>query len=443
MNKKLDLLHDKESTLLRMYMIPSVAGMLGLSVCILFDTMFIGHKLGELGLAALNIALPTYNLYNAIGLAIGVGGATSLSIAMGQKKFHKVNRIFTSAVFIAIIFCLIINLLEFFFLDNIVYILGASEATFSLVKDYLKVILIFNFAFIFASSFIVFVRNDREPKLAMYAVIASNATNIVLDYIFIYIFNWGMFGAALATSIGQFVALGVLSIHFIKKKNTMHIEIGGINLNNICKVLKNGIPSFLNEISAGFVIFIFNIVIFKFEGDLGVSAYGIITNIVLIFMAVFNGVSQGVQPLISVNFGAQKRERVKEFLRLTRMIIIALGALFLGMGLLFPNQMIGIFTSDKGQLLSITKQGIYLYFIAFLFNGSNILNVAYLQAIEKAKESSLLSTLRGLVFVILFIIILPRIIGVTGVWLTIPCAELSTLLIFLIFEMKNKRKSNI
>lgn len=442
MSKKLDLLHDKESTLLRKYMIPSVAGMLGLSVCILFDTMFIGHKLGELGLAALNIALPTYNLYNAIGLAIGIGGATTLSIAMGQKKFHKVNRIFTSAVFAAIIFCIIINLLEFFFLDNIVYMLGASEATFPLTRDYLKVILTFNSAFIFASAFIVFVRNDGEPKLAMYAVIASNTTNIVLDYVFIYIFNWGMFGAALATSIGQLVALAVLSIHFIKKKNTMHLEIGGINLEHIGRVLKNGVPSFLNEISAGFVIFIFNIVIFKFEGDLGVSAYGIITNLVLIFTAIFNGVSQGVQPLISVNFGAQKEERVKEFLRLTRRIVVILGVIFLGMGLLLPNQMISIFTSDTGKLLSITRQGIYLYFIAFLFNGSNIVNVAYLQAVEKAKESSLLSSLRGLIFIIIFIIILPRILGVYGVWLTIPSAELTTLIIFLLFDLKNKRNNS-
>lgn len=441
MSKKLDLLQDKESTLLRKYMIPSVAGMLGLSVCILFDTMFIGHKIGELGLAALNIALPIYNLYSAIGLTIGVGGATALSVAMGQKKFHRVNRIFTSAVFATIIFCIIISLLEVFFLDKIVYMLGASEATFPLAKEYLKIILAFNPAFIFASAFIVFVRNDREPKLAMYAVIGSNTTNIVLDYVFIYIFNLGMFGAALATSIGQLVALGVLSIHFIKKNNTMHIELGGINLDNIGKVLKNGVPSFLNEISAGFVIFIFNIVIYKFEGDLGVSAYGIITNIVLIFMAVFNGVSQGVQPLISVNFGAKKEGRVKEFLRLTRIIVLILGVGFLGMGLLLPNQMIGLFTSDRGRLLSITRQGIYLYFIAFLFNGSNILNIAYLQAVEKSKESSLLSTLRGLVFVIIFIIVLPRIIGVYGVWLTIPITELSTLLLFLIFEIKSKRKN--
>jgi len=111
------------------------------------------------------------------------------------------------------------------------------------------------------------------------------------------------------------------------------------------------------------------------------------------------------------------------------------------MGLLLPNQMIGLFTSDRGRLLSITRQGIYLYFIAFLFNGSNILNIAYLQAVEKSKESSLLSTLRGLVFVIIFIIVLPRIIGVYGVWLTIPITELSTLLLFLIFEIKSKRKN--
>ena len=440
MSKKLDLLQDKEGMLLRKYMMPSVLGMLGLSVCILFDTMFIGHKIGELGLAALNIALPIYNFYSAIGLTVGIGGATALSVALGQKKFHRVNRIFTSAVFITVIFCIIISFLEFFFLDKIVYMLGASEATFSLAKEYLKIILSFNPAFIFASAFIVFVRNDKEPKLAMYAVIGSNTTNIILDYVFIYIFDLGMFGAALATSIGQLVALSILSIHFIRKNNTMHIELSGITLKNIVRVLKNGVPSFLNEISAGFVIFIFNIVIFKFEGDIGVSAYGIITNIVLIFMAVFNGVAQGVQPLISVNFGAKKEERVFEFLRLTRKIVIILGVVFLSLGLLVPNQMIFLFTSDKGSLLSITRQGIYLYFIAFLFNGSNILNIAYFQSVEKSKESSILSTFRGLIFVIIFIIILPRILGVYGVWLTIPMTEFSTLLLYFIIEFRNRKR---
>lgn len=440
MSKKLDLLQDKEGMLLRKYMMPSVLGMLGLSVCILFDTMFIGHKIGELGLAALNIALPIYNFYSAIGLTVGIGGATALSVALGQKKFHRVNRIFTSAVFITVIFCIIISFLEFFFLDKIVYMLGASEATFSLAKEYLKIILSFNPAFIFASAFIVFVRNDKEPKLAMYAVIGSNTTNIILDYVFIYIFDLGMFGAALATSIGQLVALSILSIHFIRKNNTMHIELSGITLKNIVRVLKNGVPSFLNEISAGFVIFIFNIVIFKFEGDIGVSAYGIITNIVLIFMAVFNGVAQGVQPLISVNFGAKKEERVFEFLRLTRKIVIILGVVFLSLGLLVPNQMIFLFTSDKGSLLSITRQGIYLYFIAFLFNGSNILNIAYFQSVEKSKESSILSTFRGLIFVIIFIIMLPRILGVYGVWLTIPMTEFSTLLLYFIIEFRNRKR---
>ena len=440
MSKKLDLLQDKEGMLLRKYMMPSVLGMLGLSVCILFDTMFIGHKIGELGLAALNIALPIYNFYSAIGLTVGIGGATALSVALGQKKFHRVNRIFTSAVFITVIFCIIISFLEFFFLDKIVYMLGASEATFSLAKEYLKIILSFNPAFIFASAFIVFVRNDKEPKLAMYAVIGSNTTNIILDYVFIYIFDLGMFGAALATSIGQLVALSILSIHFIRKNNTMHIELSGITLKNIVRVLKNGVPSFLNEISAGFVIFIFNIVIFKFEGDIGVSAYGIITNIVLIFMAIFNGVAQGVQPLISVNFGAKKEERVFEFLRLTRKIVIILGVVFLSLGLLVPNQMISLFTSDKGSLLNITRQGIYLYFIAFLFNGSNILNIAYFQSVEKSKESSILSTFRGLIFVIIFIIILPRILGVYGVWLTIPMTEFSTLLLYFIIEFRNRKR---
>lgn len=443
MNKRLDLLKESEFKLLIKYMIPAISGMLGLSVCILFDTMFIGRSMGDLGLASLNIALPAYNLFNGIGLTFGVGGATALAVSIGQNKFHRINRIFTTSLIYALTLALCINILQFLFIDKIVYMLGASEVTFTYAKEYLNVILIFNSIFIISYALPVFIRSDNNPKLVMYAIILGNVTNIILDFIFIFPLDLGMFGAALATSIAQVINILILLLHFITKKNTMRFELKSFRIKGIRRIILNGLPSLVTEFSAGFVIYIFNIMIYKFQGDLGVSAYGIITNISLIFIAVFNGAAQGVQPLISINHGANKKERVDKLLKLARIIVFTFGLVFFILGLLFPEQLISMFTEDTGVLMSIATKGIHIYFISFLFNGLNILNMGYLQAIEKGTEASFISSLRGLILVIIFLITLPNLFGVIGVWLTIPIAEIITLVIFyVILALKNKKYLN-
>lgn len=442
MSEKLDLLKDKEIKLLIKYMLPCIGGMLGLSVCILFDTVFIGRSLGDLGLAALNICLPMYNIFSAIALTFGVGGATVLAINLGKKKYHKINNIFTTSILGAIFICVCINILQCFFLDDICYLLGASNKTFQLVKEYLSVILTFNIAFILMSVLNVFVRSDGSPKLAMTGIILANITNIVLDYIFIFPLGMGMKGAALATAIGQIVGISILLIHFITGKSSMKIEFSNLNLYKFRKIILTGIPSFITEISSGFMIFVFNIVIYKVIGDIGVSAYGIITNLALIFLAVFNGVSQGVQPLISINYGADREDRVKVFLRLARTVAFSLGIIFISLGFIFPNQLIGLFTDDIGQLRDITKQGMSIYFFAFLFSGVNIINIAYLQAMEEGKKSIVLSILRGVIFVGILISILPRFLGKNGVWITVPATEIATMIVFYLLLSRNIIKSH-
>lgn len=441
MSKKIDLLKENEFKLLLKYMIPAIGGMLGLAVCILFDTMFIGRSMGDLGLAALNIALPAYNLFNGIGLTFGVGGATALAVSIGQNKLHRINRIFTTSLIGAITIALCINILQFLFIDNIVYMLGASEVTFAYAKEYLNIILMLNSIFIISYTLPVFIRSDNNPKLAMYAIIFSNITNIILDFIFIFPLGMGMFGAALATALAQVVNILILSLHFITKKNTMKFELKSFRLEGITRIILNGLPSLVTEFSAGFVIFIFNIVIYKFQGDLGVSAYGIITNISLIFIAVFNGAAQGVQPLISINHGAKKKERVDTLLKLARITVFAFGLLFFTLGIVFPKQLISIFTEDTKELMTIATKGIHIYFIAFLFNGLNIVNVGYLQAIEKGTQAAFVSSLRGLILVIILLITLPNFFGVTGVWATIPISEIITVSLFYIILSIKKQKN--
>lgn len=441
MSKKLDLLKDKEIHLLCKFMLPCVAGMVGLSVCILIDTIFIGRTMGDLGLASLNICLPIYNIFNSIGLTLGVGGATAFAVSLGENNLKKVDEIFTSSIIAGIVVCAIINIIAFIFIDKICYFFGASTNTFPLVKNYLRILLIFNWFFVFIAILNVFVRCDKAPKLAMVAMIFSNFTNIVLDYVFMFPLNMGMAGAALATSIAQLVGICILLLHFLKGNNTMKLKLKTFSFDSLKRIIKNGSPSFITEISSGFIIFIFNLSIFSLLGDLGVSAYGIITNIVLIFTAVFNGIAQGIQPLVSINYGASNFKRVHTFLKQANILSFILGVLFLTIGLLAPEILVSLFSNDKGELLQITIQGINIYFFSLLLIGINITNIGYLQAIEKAKFSLLLSVLRGLVFVTISITILPRFLNITGVWLSVPIAEVFTLLSFIILKyIINKRQ---
>lgn len=434
MSKKIDLLKDKEFKLIIKYMVPCVLGMLGLSLCILVDTIFIGKSLGDLGIASLNIALPTYNFFNAIALTFGVGGATALAISIGENKLHKADEIFTTAIIGSVFISLFISLINILFIDEICYALGASPITFPLVKNYIKVILFFNWAFILICILNVFVRCDKAPKLAMVAMITSNMTNIVLDYVFIFPLDMGMGGAALATSLAQVVGIAILLLHFIRRDNTMSLKFKTFSIKTLKRILRNGSTSFITELSSGFIIFIFNLSVFNLLGDIGVSAYGIITNIILIFTAVFNGISQGIQPLISINYGAKKYDRVTKFFNLSILISFTLGAIFLTIGLLFPESLIGMFSKDKGELLNITINGSRIYFFALILIGVNIINVGYLQAIEKSKASLFLSLLRGMIFITILVSILPRFFHINGVWATVPIAEVLTLISFIILR---------
>ncbi|MGL4740430.1 MAG: MATE family efflux transporter [Sarcina sp.] len=443
MSGKLDLLNDSEGSLLAKYMIPSISGMLGLSVCIFFDTMFIGRRLGAIGLASLNISVPLFNFYYAIALTFGVGGATALSIAMGKKKMHKVNSIFTSSLVGAVVTCICINILSYLFMNQICYALGASSQTFPYVKEYVSIILNFNWIFIISNVLNVFIRSDKAPRLSMLSIIITNLTNIILDYIFIYPLNMGMRGAAMATTIAQAVGVIVLLRHFFKPSNSLHIDLKGINIRYTYKIIVNGMPSFVTELSAGFVILVFNNVILGIAGNIGVSAYGIIANVALIFLAVFNGISQGMQPLVSVNHGAGKKERVQKLFRATFKVALVSGIIFCFIGIVFPMQIIDVFTSQRGEIINITVTGLRIYFLAFILMGVNIVSISYLQAMEKNKASFLFSMFRGLILMIVLVLSLSKLFGLVGVWATVPIVETIIFIGFIIMKLRKRKKPSI
>lgn len=437
--EKVDLLERDIKKMFFKYLIPSVGGMLGVSFYVLGDTMIVGRGIGSVGLAALNISIPMINVFNGLGLLFGIGASTVISISRGRGDDRQVNNIFTISIMLSIIFGIILTLIRVFFLDELCVLLGASTETFAMSRDYLGVIMSFSVLFLLNYTLTVLVRNDGDPNLAMWGMLTGSIINVVLDYVFIFIFNWGMWGAALATSISPMIGLIVLSIHFIKKKNHMKFSKIKLKFVLIKRIVSNGFASFIVELSAGIVIFIFNKVIINLTGDIGVSAYSIIANLSLIATAIFTGVGQAIQPIVSVNFGAEKMNRVYEAGRLAVFTSLTLGVVFYTLGILFPESLVKIFSKGDRELLEITIVGIRIYFISFIFMGINIVMTTYLQSKEYSKISMYISLLRGVVFTVTLLLVLSRIFGIVGVWMTLPLAELLTLLVSVIF-FKNSRK---
>ena len=324
----MNLLQDSVYKLYFKYFFPTMCAALSTSIYVLFDTIFIGQGVGSTGLTALNIVLPIYSIYFGTGLLIGIGGSTLMSIEKGRKREDKAQKIFTLSFILGLFLSLIYTVIGFVFLDEIAIILGATKEVLALVKEYMIVVVGGTIPFVMGSILAPFIRADKAPKRAMFAVIFSGFLNIILDYIFVFPLNMGMKGAAIATVFSYTISFLILLTHLLSKNNTLSFKKDFYKLSYVFRIIKCGLPSLFIEVSLGFVIFIFNIQILKLIGDDGVTAYSIISNIGIIAVALFNGISQTIQPLVSINIGANLKDRALKLRNLGLSTALLIGVVF-------------------------------------------------------------------------------------------------------------------
>lgn len=406
----------------------NVIAMIGLSCYILADTFFIANGVGAEGLTALNLALPIYSLISGVGLMTGVGGATKYTINKAQGNDKEANKVFSHAVIFGGLVGILTLLIGIFFSAPLSWLLGSDETTFALTNMYMKTVMCFAPAFIINNILVSFLRNDDSPNLAMTAMLAGSGANIILDYIFVYPLGMGMFGAAFATGIAPITSMLVMAGHFIKKKNQFHFVKVKVQFHYIRTILSLGSASFITEISSGIVLLLFNIVILKLEGNTGVAAYGIIANLAIVATSIFTGIAQGIQPLVSTEYGRGELANVKQVLRMASVLIIVFAACIYAGIVFFKTPIIMLFNRDQDQLLTaIAKSGISLYFIGFFCSGFNIVLAAFFGATERPVFSFLISILRGGVILIPVLIVMSAGFGMSGVWLVYPITELLTL----------------
>ena len=390
------------------YVLSSMLAMIGQSIYILADTYFVAKGLGANGLAALNLAIPIYNFINGVGLMIGIGGATRFIISRTVGDAERSRRIYTTAAISGVLAGLCFSLLGLFFVDPLTVLLGAKAETYEMTKIYLRMVLLFALAFISNSIFSAFVKNDGGPKLAMLGMIAGSVFNTVL-----------------ATVFSPVMGILVLSLHLIRKKSSFYPVKRGYRFEELRRMLSLGVSSLISEITTGIVMIVFNIIILRLAGNAGVAAYGVLANIILVVIAVYNGIAQGSQPLFGRFFASHDTEK----LHLTyRDALIAVGlasAVFYVAMMGFPAQITALFNHENNaEMQRLAVEGFRLYFTSCVFLGFNLLTIMYFVSTARDKQAQVLSLLRGIVLVLPFLLLFSALFGMTGVWIAMPAAEI-------------------
>lgn len=406
------------------YAFLNVLGMLGLSCYILADTFFVSKGLGTDGLTALNLAIPIYSFIHGSGLMIGMGGGTRYSILRGQKHREGADSVFTNAVMLALAFAAVFILAGVFLPGTVVALFGAEGAVFDMAKIYLRVILLFSPAFLMNNVLLCFVRNDGAPQLSMAAMIGGSLSNVVLDWVFIFPCNMGIFGAAFATGLAPIISMAILSPHILLRRNGFHLTKCRLQRRLSAGILTSGVPSLVTEVSSGIVIIAFNAIIMKLEGNVGVAAYGVIANLSLVIVAIYTGIAQGIQPVISRSYGSGNMKDARATLRYALAAVLIFSALIYAAVFLKAPQITAIFNSENNSMLqSIAEQGMRLYFTACPFAGFNVVLCMYFTSTEQSVPANMISVLRGFLVILPAAFLFSAFWGIQGVWCAFPATE--------------------
>ena len=350
---------------------------------------------------------------------------------------------YLTCIFTCALFSAVFVLIGLFFGKRLSLLLGADKNVLDMTATYLKWLLLFSPAFILNDILLCFVRNDDNPRLAMTAMIIGSFSNIILDYIFIFPMKMGIFGAIFATGLSPIISIISMLSHWIKRKNTFHVCRTKVKTHIVRQELALGFPSLIAQLSSGIVMITFNAIILKLEGNTGVAAYGIIANISLVVVAIYTGIAQGVQPLISHFYGKSIDRQVRTLMRYSVQTMLVISLFIYIIIFVFAQPIASVFNSENNlELQQIAVTGLKIYFTSSAFVGYNIILAIFFTSVEIALPAHILSVLRGLVLIIPMAFLLSAIGGMMGIWLTYPITEaLVAVLGYVIYKCyQNKKK---
>lgn len=408
------------------YIVMNMVGMLGASVTVFADTYFVSGRLGQNGLAALNISIAVFGLINGCGMLTGIGGAVCYAEAAEDRK--KAKKHFVTALSAALLSGVFFLCAGLFFADRVAVLLGADEVTGPICVGYLRTVLIFAPFFILNQLLMAFIRNDGNPRLSMLMMTAGSVENIVLDYIFLYFLDMGIDGAALATGIAPVIGLLIAAPYVCMRSRDFPAEVQMPQVKDFLSTLAPGISAAAIEFSSGAVLVFFNGLAMKEAGSTGIAAYGIAANLSLVIASVFNGIAYGLQPLFTRSIGTGSSEERKYLFGKGAFLIFLTGFSITCAGCFMPDKIVSPFCSYEGtELRMLAENGIRLYFIGFLFSGLNCLTASFLSATGQNGMAFLISMIRGCIALCFAAYILSGIYGMNGIWMAFPITELTVL----------------
>lgn len=440
-NLPLELGTETVSKLLKKYALPAIIAMTASSLYNMVDSIFIGQGCGPLAISGLALTFPLMNLSAAFGTLVGVGGATLISVLLGQKNYSKAKKVLGNVFLLNVLMGVFFSIVSLLFLDPILRFFGASDATLPYARAYMIPILAGNIITHLYFGLNAIVRVSGHPQKAMFATIMTVTLNTILDPIFIFVFHMGIQGAAVATIISQFVAfLWVMRI-LCDRREFLHLNIRKIRMDwHIAgRSLSIGMAPFLMNVAACFVVIFIDNQMARYGGDLAIGAYGIVNRLVFLFVMIVLGLNQGMQPIAGYNYGAKLYDRTFEVLHLTmKWACVVTTACFL-VGMLIPETAVRLFTRDS-ELMSLASHGLTLTVIFFPLVGRNMVITNFFQSLGLANKAIFLSLTRQLLFLIPFLVVLPHYFGVEGVWYSMPSSDLLAIIVSEVMLMKLKKQ---
>lgn len=422
------------------YAIPAIIAMTASSLYNMVDSIFIGHGVGALAISGLALTFPLMNLAAAFGSLVGVGASTLISVKLGQKDYDTAQRVLGNVLVLNVIIGLLFTIVTLIFLDPILYFFGGSDATVGYARDYMVVILLGNIITHIYLGLNAVLRSAGHPQKAMYATIATVLVNTLLDPLFIYVFDWGIQGAAIATITAQVLALIWQFKLFSNKNELLHFHKGIYRLKKkiVYDSLAIGMSPFLMNLAACFIVILINQGLQKYGGDLAIGAFGIVNRLVFIVVMIVMGLNQGMQPIAGYNYGAQQYLRVRKVLIVTIVAATLVTTFGFLVGMLMPELAVSIFTTDE-ELIRLAAKGLRITVVFFPIIGFQMVTSNFFQSIGMASKAIFLSISRQVLILIPCLLILPRYYGQFGVWVSMPVSDISASLIagsMLVWQMK-------
>ncbi|HNU23896.1 MAG TPA: MATE family efflux transporter [Mesotoga sp.] len=427
--------------------LPATIGMLVQAMYNFVDTIYVGRGVGSMGIAGISISFPVQIFVMAFAQMFGIGGASVISRALGEKNHEKARRAAGNVMAFSIAFGLAMTLLGYFFIDQLLIMLGASEAIIPYAREYLSIILLGSAFFSFGMAMSHVIRAEGKPKIAMAAMLISAVLNIILDPIFIFTLNMGIRGAALATVLSQAITSIYILFYFTSGKSLLRISLASLipEWTILKETVSVGLSAFSRQVAGSVLAVVMNNSLVFYGGDIAVAVYGIINRLLMVFIMPMFGVNQGFLPIVGYNYGAKKMRRARESVKLASAVTTLIALFSAIIMFFFARQLISIF-SDEIELIEPTISALRIVILAIPTIGIQVIASGMFQALGKAIPALFLSLLRQIIILIPLILVIPRFLGINGIWISFPLADLIAFAISLVFylrELKTFRSSEL